>query len=113
MRWISRTELFEDAWSRPMLRIAEDYGVSSTALKKTCDRHEIPTPPRGHWAKLEVGRGEPRPQLSPASDPHLERIRIVGGPNLPASVKEAQAAAKAASPPLDAGPMEVPENTRC
>lgn len=106
MRWISRTELFEDAWSRPMLRIAEDYGVSSTALKKTCDRHEIPTPPRGHWAKLEVGRGEPRPQLSPASDPHLERIRIVGGPNLPASVKEAQAAAKAASPPLDAGPME-------
>lgn len=104
MRWTSRTELFEDAWTRPMLRIAEDYGVSSTALKKTCDRHEIPTPPRGYWAKLEVGRGQPRPALQPASDPHLERIRIVGGPKLPTSVKEALAAAKAASSPQDASP---------
>jgi hypothetical protein len=34
-----------------MTKVAADYGVAGTALKKTCDRHHIPTPERGCWAR--------------------------------------------------------------
>ncbi len=44
MRRISRKELFEAAWERPLTKVAEEFGVTSTALKKTCNRHQIPVP---------------------------------------------------------------------
>jgi hypothetical protein len=50
---ISREELYQQIWSRPMTKVAAEYGVTSTALKKTCNRHKIPTPGRGYWAKCE------------------------------------------------------------
>jgi hypothetical protein len=39
-----------------MMKVAAEYGVTGTALKKTCDRHEIPTPERGYWSRLEHGK---------------------------------------------------------
>jgi hypothetical protein len=55
VKTVSREELYEQVWSKPMTKVAADYGVTGTALKKTCDRHYIPTPERGYWAKLEYG----------------------------------------------------------
>ena len=56
MGTVSRDELYEQVWSRPMTKVAAEYGVTGTALKKTCDRHEIPTPERGYWSRLEHGK---------------------------------------------------------
>jgi DNA-binding winged helix-turn-helix (wHTH) protein len=33
---ISRQELFEMVWSRPISQIASDFGVSGTAVAKAC-----------------------------------------------------------------------------
>lgn len=53
MRVISRKELFEDVWTRPLSVIAPEYGVSDVGLRKNCDRADIPTPGRG------IGRKSP------------------------------------------------------
>jgi hypothetical protein len=95
---ITRKELHDQVWSRPMTKVAADYGVTSTALKKSCTRHEIPTPDRGYWAKLEHGKPvTAKTGLPPASAPHLETVEIVGvvTPKLPSAVIAAEAAARA------------------
>jgi hypothetical protein len=74
----SREALFRDAWTRPLSRIAAEFGVSDTALRKMCDRHDIPTPGRGYWAQVASGKSFPKPQLRPVTDPRLETVRIVG-----------------------------------
>jgi hypothetical protein len=105
----TRKELHDQIWSRPMTKVAADYGVTSTALKKTCIRHEIPTPERGYWAKLQYGKQVvPKLPLPPASAPHLETITIAGvsTPQLPAAVLEAEAAARARVE-HDVGPVGV------
>lgn len=95
---ITRKELHDQVWSRPMTKVAADYGVTSTALKKSCTRHEIPTPDRGYWAKLQHGKPvAAKTDLPPASAPHLETVEIVGvvTPKLPSAVVAAEVAARA------------------
>jgi hypothetical protein len=44
--------------------VAPRYGLSDVGLKKLCTRLQLPTPPRGHWAKVKAGkRVPPRPKL--------------------------------------------------
>jgi hypothetical protein len=50
-----REELYQKVWERPMLKVAEEYGVSSVALGKVCRKLAVPVPGRGHWAKLAHG----------------------------------------------------------
>src|SRR5258708_36186543 len=62
-----------------MRKVAEEYGVTGSALKKTCDRHKIPTPERGYWAKLEHGKLACKRPLPNLTDSGLGRIQIAGG----------------------------------
>jgi len=39
-----------------MSKLAESFGISDVGLSKICDRHRVPTPPRGYWAKNEAGK---------------------------------------------------------
>lgn len=50
--WPTDEELKKLLWERPALQVAKDIGVSSGAVKKWCKNRNIPTPPRGYWAKL-------------------------------------------------------------
>lgn len=67
MEQYDREELYEKVWEKPMLKVAEEYGVSSVALGKTCRKLCVPVPGRGHWAKLAHGhqgaRKIPLPKL--------------------------------------------------
>jgi hypothetical protein len=56
MKEITRDELYRLVWSKPMIRLAEEFGLSDQGLSKICARHAIPKPPRGYWAKLEAGK---------------------------------------------------------
>jgi hypothetical protein len=76
---VSREELYEQVWSQPMTKVAAKYGVTGTALKKVCDRHKIPTPERGYWAKLEHGELARMRPLLKLTDSGLDGIRIAGG----------------------------------
>ncbi|MFQ5562704.1 MAG: hypothetical protein ACE5FO_03950 [Parvularculaceae bacterium] len=53
---LTRKELYAQVWRKPMSRLAAEYGLSGNGLAKICDRHKIPYPPRGHWAKKAAGK---------------------------------------------------------
>jgi len=60
---LSRTELFEAVWKTPLVRLAEQYGISNVAIRKKCVKYKIPTPPRGYWAKKAAGHKVETPKL--------------------------------------------------
>jgi hypothetical protein len=68
-----REELYQKVWEKPLLRVAEQYGVSAVALGKVCGKLSVPVPGRGHWAKLAHGKaGVTKPVL-----PKLDQAPIV------------------------------------
>ena len=79
MPTLTREELYELVWSKPMTKVAAEYDITGTALKKTCSRHKIPTPERGHWAKLSYGKRVTQAPLPNLDDKRLSTIRIGGG----------------------------------
>lgn len=52
----SRREFYELVWSKPMIHLAKDLGVSDVALHKVCRKHAIPNPPAGWWARKAAGK---------------------------------------------------------
>jgi len=44
MRTVSREELDQQVWSKPVTKVAAEYGVTSTALKKKLQPPQVPTP---------------------------------------------------------------------
>jgi hypothetical protein len=68
-----REELYQKVWEQPLLKVAEEYGVSAVALGKTCRKLSVPVPGRGHWAKLAHGKvGTKKPPL-----PKLDKIPVI------------------------------------
>jgi hypothetical protein len=51
----TRQELYDLVWSTPMVKFAKEFGLSDVGLRKTCVKHDIPTPPLGYWARLNFG----------------------------------------------------------
>ncbi|WP_170246121.1 hypothetical protein [Methylobacterium gnaphalii] len=79
-----------------MSRLAAEFTISDVGLKKTCQRHRIPTPPRGYWAKLEAGQKPKQAIFVEVKDARLNQIEI--GANavaLPEPVREVIAARRA------------------
>ncbi len=81
---LSREELYAQVWAEPMTKLAQRYGLSDRGLGKICARMGVPTPSRGHWARVASGR-TPHQAILPAirtgqlavvfidrRDPHLD-----------------------------------------
>jgi hypothetical protein len=60
---ISREDLYELAWSKPLSELAKDFGISDVGLAKRCKRLGIPVPGRGYWARVDAGQAPYRPKL--------------------------------------------------
>jgi hypothetical protein len=73
---LTRRELYEKVWSKPMRTLAKEFGLSDVGLKKTCKRHGIPTPGVGYWAKVEYGKPVQQQKLPPAKRGESETIII-------------------------------------
>lgn len=73
---LTRAEIFELVWKQPMRTLAPQFGVSDVGFAKMCRRLDIPTPPRGYWAKLQHGHKVRRPKLPPAPPATDERINV-------------------------------------
>ncbi|MBO6946384.1 MAG: hypothetical protein JJ855_00275 [Rhodospirillales bacterium] len=88
---MTREELFNEIWSRPMTKVAHDLGISDVALGKICDRHRIPRPGRGYWAKVAAGGNPRKAHFRKIDDPTLNQVIFHGSPtrNLPEPVREA------------------------
>jgi len=76
MAKITRKELYEKVWETPIVRLAQEYGLSDGGLAKICRKHRIPKPPRGYWAKKAVGINMKRLPL-----PAGENVTITITPN--------------------------------
>ena len=50
-----REKLYKEVWSKPVVKVAEKYGVSDVAIHKVCKTLNVPTPPPGYWAKVKAG----------------------------------------------------------
>jgi hypothetical protein len=72
----TREQLYELVWQKPIARLAEEYSISDVGLAKICTRSGIPTPPRGYWALLEVGRAPPRRRLPAVKDAPTIRLTV-------------------------------------
>lgn len=65
---INREDLYRQMWQTPASRLCAQYGISGRGLKKICDRLNIPSPPRGYWARLAAGqriKQTPLPDAAP------------------------------------------------
>ncbi len=92
---MDRNELYDLVWSTPMIHAAKRFGISDVALRKTCLRHDVPTPPLGYWAKLAHGKKVRQPAL-PALKPNVrDHIHLLARPQVevpPTIVKAAEEA---------------------
>lgn len=73
---LTRQELYEQVWTTPIRKLAGTFGLSDVGLAKICKKHRIPRPPRGYWAKLEVGKAPRRARLPDCNAPELQTIHI-------------------------------------
>lgn len=63
MQFLTRERLYKLVWNSPVSKIAAELGISGVALKKRCTRASVPTPPRGYWRQLALGKSVQIPEL--------------------------------------------------
>ena len=78
---LSRQELYDLVWSKPMVQLAQDFELSDVGLKKICKAAYIPTPTLGYWAKKQNGKNfwpmlQIRDVVPGSSDPDFFPPRI-------------------------------------
>jgi len=60
---ISREQLYDLVWSKPVTAVADRYGLTGTGLAKICKKLRVPVPSRGYWARLQAGHKVPKAPL--------------------------------------------------
>lgn len=81
---ISRRELFDRVWSKPMTTNAVELGTTTSTLSSLARRLGLPLPRAGHWMKKEAGKEQSTPEypVDPVLDGSLHPI----GPSQPRRV---------------------------
>jgi len=65
-----RWRVYEAVWSKPIAKVARRYGMPAVDLLRACKELEVPTPPRGYWARKKASEPVPRrPRLPPLKGP--------------------------------------------
>ncbi|OGI02336.1 MAG: hypothetical protein A2Y25_10380 [Candidatus Melainabacteria bacterium GWF2_37_15] len=75
---ITRKELYDLVWTKPIMDISKKFGISDRGLGKVCERHDIPKPSRDYWQKLSAGEKIEIPKLPKIKDKWRENIHIEG-----------------------------------
>jgi hypothetical protein len=52
----TKETLLSLVWNYSTSDLAEEFGVSDKAIDKRCRKFGLPKPPRGYWAKIQVGQ---------------------------------------------------------
>ena len=53
---LSRKELYDLVWSKPISTLSKEYDLSDLELRKICIDYQIPLPKNGHWSKLKYSK---------------------------------------------------------
>jgi hypothetical protein len=59
MNSITRRELYDIVWSKPLKHISEQLDLKQSIIKGLCQTYSIPIPILGHWSKLEFNKESP------------------------------------------------------
>jgi len=73
---MTREELYELVWTKPMTEVAKSFDVSGSYMARVCTVLNVPRPERGYWAKLAVGKAparEPLPEAQPGDQLHWSK----------------------------------------
>lgn len=73
----TRRELYDLVWKIPVETLAKQFGISGRGLGKLCERHGIPVPPRGYWARKEAGQRVVKPPLIDIDGSHRADAVII------------------------------------
>lgn len=76
---LTRAQLHALVWERPLRTAAKELGISDVGLSKICKRHGVPTPPQGHWTRVQMGKAVPKGELPLAQPGQADEIQIRGG----------------------------------
>ena len=111
MPWktITRKELYDEVWSQAVSKLAPKYNLSDVGFTKLCKRCDIPTPPRGYWAKLEAGKKVKKTPL-PKHEEESEIRVYVPEPGEVMATEKCKSEAEEASAALP--PIEIGDNLR-
>jgi hypothetical protein len=60
---LTRRQVYELVWTKPLNKIAAELGLSDQGLAKACRRFQIAVPPVGYWQKLAFGKQVHQPAL--------------------------------------------------
>jgi len=76
--YISRRDLFDRIWLKPMTTNAAELGTKTSMLAALAKRLGLPLPRAGHWMKKEVGKEPPTPEYpaNPALDEGLHPVAV-------------------------------------
>ena len=66
---VTREQLYDLVWSKPLSVLAKDYAISDVGLAKICKRLHVPRPARGYWAMTPESREGEKPSLPPVKGP--------------------------------------------
>lgn len=105
---ITRRELFDRIWSKPMTINAAELSVNASALATLARRLRLPLPQAGHWMKKEVGKEPPTPEYP--AEPHFDE-KTYPLPRPRARVPRPTPARVDASPQTETAQLLEPENS--
>jgi hypothetical protein len=78
MTTMTRRQLYDLIWAKPMRDAAADIGISDVGLKKVCIRHRVPVPPQGYWNKVHAGQKPSKAIFREVDDAGINLIEIAG-----------------------------------
>ena len=106
-RTITREQLYDLVWSKPLRDVAPPLNLSDVGLAKLCDRYNVPRPKHGHWLRVRHGKSINKPLL-PSSEGKFEEVI-----QLPAVKHTALAVSSIKSIPVSSKTRTHPLVVRC
>ncbi|CAL2087242.1 hypothetical protein [Tenacibaculum sp. 190524A05c] len=73
---ISRRELYNLVWSKPLVQLAKEYSYSDNGLRKICIKHNIPFPKSGYWSKIKFNKKVEVTPLPKGDDDIIIELKI-------------------------------------
>lgn len=75
---LTREELYNLVWAKPMTQVAQEFEISDRAMAKLCAKRQVPVPSRGYWARKKAGQSVPQlPLLAFAAKPaKVSKVRV-------------------------------------
>ncbi len=71
---LTRQKLYEVIWSTPATKLSMGFGILDVAIAKRCKKLNVPRPPHGYWAKVEVGHKLRKPPLPPTPEEIFQKV---------------------------------------